>query len=196
MADAPDSKSGGVTPVWVQVPPSVLISTMYPVITAPGSTSARPHQDPAQSASNAPCAFSRSFCPPEVAQHDTCRQGHLLSTTGPPRHFFLSFLRFSIVTNYCTYTLYLLTITKATTNIVKRCENVPQKPRLSPNAGFAIRPTPPILMRWPWLAQSVNQAALKRLHQISAEMLLAEHLNAMYMTDSAFEARICALPVE
>ena len=51
-------------------------------------------------------------------------------------------------------------------------------------------------MRWPWLAQSVNQAALKRLHQISAEMLLAEHLNAMYMTDSAFEARICALPVE
>jgi len=27
-------------------------------------------------------------------------------------------------------------------------------------------------------------------------MLLAEHLNAMYMTDSAFEARICALPVE
>ncbi len=24
MADAPDSKSGGVTPVWVQVPPSVL----------------------------------------------------------------------------------------------------------------------------------------------------------------------------
>ena len=23
MADAPDSKSGGVTPVWVQVPPSV-----------------------------------------------------------------------------------------------------------------------------------------------------------------------------
>ena len=135
--------------MWVQVPPSVLISTMYPVITAPGSTSARPHQDPAQSASNAPCAFSRSFCPPEVAQHDTCRQGHLLSTPGPPRHFFLSFLRFSIVTNYCTYTLYLLTITKATTNIVERCENVPQKPRFSPNAGFAIRPSPPILMRWP-----------------------------------------------
>src|SRR5208337_2925347 len=80
MADAPDSKSGGVTPVWVQVPPSVPISTMYPVITAPGSTSARPHQDPAQSASNAPCAFSRSFCPPEVAQHDACRQGHLPST--------------------------------------------------------------------------------------------------------------------
>ena len=68
---------------------------------------------------------------------------------GPPRHFFLSFLRFSIVTNYCTYTLYLLTITKATTNIVERCENVPQKPRFSPNAGFAIRPSPPILMRWP-----------------------------------------------
>ena len=49
---------------------------------------------------------------------------------GPPRHFFLSFLRFSIVTNYCTYTLYLLTITKATTNIVEICENVPQKARI------------------------------------------------------------------
>src|SRR5271157_2961874 len=150
MADAPDSISGGVTPVWVQVPPSVLISTMYPVITAPGSTSARPHQDPAQSASNAPCAFSRSFCPPEVAQHDTCRQGHLLSTPGPPRHFFLSFLRFSIVTNYCTCRLYLLVMTKATANIVKRCDDVPQKLRFSPNAGFAIRPSSPILMRWPW----------------------------------------------
>src|SRR5271166_5879332 len=74
----------------------------------------------------------------------------LASDAGPPRHFFLSFLRFSIVTNYCTYILYLLTITKATTNIVKRCEDVPQKPRFSPNAGFAIRPSPPILMRWPW----------------------------------------------
>src|SRR5271166_3045227 len=74
----------------------------------------------------------------------------LASDAGPPRHFFLSFLRFSIVTNYCTYILYLLTITKATTNIVKRCDDVPQKPRFSPNAGFAIRPSPPILMRWPW----------------------------------------------
>src|SRR5271157_6162788 len=138
MADAPDSISGGVTPVWVQVPPSVLISTMYPVITAPGSTSARPHQDPAQSASNAPCAFSRSFCPPEVAQHDTCRQGHLLSTPGPPRHFFLSFLRFSIVTNYCTYTLYLLTITKATTNIwkdAKMCRKSPDSLQM-PDSPF------------------------------------------------------------
>src|SRR5271157_1062890 len=74
----------------------------------------------------------------------------LVSPSGPPRHFFLSFQRFSIGINYCTYTLYLLTITKATTNIVERCENVPQKPRFSPNAGFAIRPRPPILMRWPW----------------------------------------------
>ena len=41
-------------------------------------------------------------------------------------------------------------MTKATTNIVKRCDNVPQKLRFSPNTGFAIRPSPPILMRWPW----------------------------------------------
>ena len=26
---------------------------------------------------------------------------------------------------------------------------MPQKPRFSLNAGFAIRPSPPILMRWP-----------------------------------------------
>ena len=70
--------------------------------------------------------------------------------TGPPRHFSLSFLRFSIVTNYCTYILYLLMITKANANIVKRCDDVPQKLRFSPNAGFAIRPSSPILMRWPW----------------------------------------------
>jgi len=69
---------------------------------------------------------------------------------GPPRHFFLSFLRFSIVTNYCTYRLYLFIITKATENIVKRCDDVPQKLRFSPNAGPAIRPSSPILMRWPW----------------------------------------------
>ena len=69
---------------------------------------------------------------------------------GPPRHFFLSFLRFSIVTNYFTYILYLLMTTKATANIVKRCDNVPQKLRFSPNAGSAIRPSSPILMRWPW----------------------------------------------
>ena len=75
--------------------------------------------------------------------------GQQMQDPGPPRHFFLSFLRFSIVTNYCTYTLYLLTITKAATNIVEICENVPQKPRFSLNAGFAIRPSPPILMRWP-----------------------------------------------
>ena len=79
--------------------------------------------------------------------HDQLREA---LRSGPPRHFFLSFLRFSIVTNYCTYTLYLLMITKATTNIVEICENVPQKPRFSLNAGFAIRPSPPILMRWPW----------------------------------------------
>jgi hypothetical protein len=41
-------------------------------------------------------------------------------------------------------------ITKATANIVKRCDNVPQKLRFSPNAGSAIRPSSPILMRWPW----------------------------------------------
>ena len=71
-------------------------------------------------------------------------------TAGPPRHFFLSFLRFSIVTNYCTCRLYLFVMTKATANIVKRCDDVPQKLRFSPNAGFAIRPSSPILMRWPW----------------------------------------------
>ena len=74
---------------------------------------------------------------------------------GPPRHFFLSFLRFSIVTNYCTYILYLLMITKATANIVKRCDDVPQKLRFSPNAGSAIRPSLPILMRWPCLWMDV-----------------------------------------
>ena len=41
-------------------------------------------------------------------------------------------------------------ITKATAHIVKRCDDVPQKLRFSPNAGFAIRPSSPILMRWPW----------------------------------------------
>ena len=82
-----------------------------------------------------------------VVEADTISDA--IDEPGPPRHFFLSFLRFSIVTNYCTYTLYLLTITKATTNIVEICENVPQKPGFSLNAGFAIRPSPPILMRWP-----------------------------------------------
>ena len=33
---------------------------------------------------------------------------------------------------------------------MKRCDNVPQKLRFSPNAGSAIRPSSPILMRWPW----------------------------------------------
>jgi hypothetical protein len=70
--------------------------------------------------------------------------------SGPPRHFFLSFLGFSIVTNYHTYTLYLLSTTKATTNIVKRCEDVPQRFSFPPNVELAIRPGPPILMRWPW----------------------------------------------
>ena len=75
--------------------------------------------------------------------------------SGPPRHFFLSFLRFSIVTNYCIYRLYLLMITKATANIVKRCDDVPQKLRFSPNAGSAIRPSSPILMRWPWVGRTL-----------------------------------------
>ena len=70
-------------------------------------------------------------------------------TSGPPRHFFLSFLGFSIVTNYRTYTLYLLSTTKATTNLVKRFEDVPQRFSFPPNAELAIRPSPPILMRWP-----------------------------------------------
>ena len=72
------------------------------------------------------------------------------AVAGPPRHFFLSFLGFSIVTNYRTYTLYLLSTTKATTNLVKRCEDVPQRFSFPPNAELAIRPSPPILMRWPW----------------------------------------------
>src|SRR5271166_4489776 len=73
-------------------------------------------------------------------------------TTSPGRataSLFPSFLRFSIVTNYCTCRLYLLVMTKATANIVKRCDDVPQKLRFSPNAGFAICPSSPILMRWP-----------------------------------------------
>src|SRR5271157_6165962 len=78
----------------------------------------------------------------EIADYEVRR-------AGPPRHFFLSFLRFSIVTNYCTCRLYLLIMTKATANIVKRCDDVPQKLRFSPNAGFAICPSSPILMRWP-----------------------------------------------
>ena len=74
----------------------------------------------------------------------------MVRTPGPPRHFFLSFLGFSIVTNYRTYTLYLLSTTKATTTLVKRCEDVPQRFSFPPNAELAIRPSPPILMRWPW----------------------------------------------
>ena len=77
---------------------------------------------------------------------------------GPPRHFFLSFLGFSIVTNYRTYTLYLLLTTKATTNLVKRCDNVPQRFSFPPNAELAIRPSPPILMRWPWATTQVYPA--------------------------------------
>src|SRR5208282_5105598 len=73
------------------------------------------------------------------------------SQPGPPRLFSLSFLGFSIITKYCTYRLYLLTMTKATTNLVKTREDVPQKLRFFPNAGFAIRSNPPILMRWPWV---------------------------------------------
>ena len=83
----------------------------------------------------------------EIADYEVRR-------AGLPRHFFLSFLRFSIVTNYCTCRLYLLMMTKATANIVKRCDDVPQKLRFSPNAGFAIRPSSPILMRWPWCVGS------------------------------------------
>src|SRR5271166_5433503 len=86
----------------------------------------------------------------EIADYEVRR-------AGLPRHFFLSFLRFSIVTNYCTCRLYLLMMTKATANIVKRCDDVPQKLRFSPNAGFAIRPSLPILMRWPWTVQEVNE---------------------------------------
>ena len=70
-------------------------------------------------------------------------------TPGPPRLFSLSFLGFSIITKYFIYILYLLAMTKATTNLVKTREDVPQKLRFFPNAGFAIRSNPPILMRWP-----------------------------------------------
>ena len=72
-----------------------------------------------------------------------------IQRAGPPRHFLLSFLGFSIVTNYRTYTLYLLSMTKATINRVKRCEYMPQRFSFPPNAELAIRPSPPILMRWP-----------------------------------------------
>ena len=89
-------------------------------------------------------------CPEDATRPIVSSRWRLESHTGPPRHFFLSFLRFSIVTNYCTCRLYLLVITKATANIVKRCDDVPQKLRFSPNAGSAIRPSSPILMRWPW----------------------------------------------
>ncbi len=78
------------------------------------------------------------------------------TTSGPPRHFFLSFLGFSIVTNYRTYTLYLLSTTKATTKRVKRCEDMPQRFSFPPNAELAIRPSPPILMRWPWVRPGVK----------------------------------------
>src|SRR5208282_4455631 len=76
---------------------------------------------------------------------------HGATPPGPPRLFSLSFLGFSISTKYCTYRVYLLTMTKATTNLVKTREDVPQKLRFFPNAGFAIRSNPPILMRWPCL---------------------------------------------
>jgi hypothetical protein len=47
-------------------------------------------------------------------------------------------------------------MTKATTNLVKTREDVPQKLRFFPNAGFAIRSNPPILMRWPWITRLFN----------------------------------------
>jgi hypothetical protein len=46
-------------------------------------------------------------------------------------------------------------MSKATTNLVKTREDVPQKLRFFPNAGFAIRSNPPILMRWPWVGLPV-----------------------------------------
>ena len=91
---------------------------------------------------------------------------------GPPRHFFLSFLRFSIVTNYCTCRLYLLVMTKATANIVKRCDDVPQKLRFSPNGGFAIRPSSPILMRWPWVATDVCSGWAEAVPLVAREQFL------------------------
>ena len=34
---------------------------------------------------------------------------------------------------------------------MQRCEHVPQRFSFPPNAELAIRPSPPILMRWPWI---------------------------------------------
>ena len=87
---------------------------------------------------------------PSVARGRERRGARKVPGPGPPRHFLLSFLGFSIVTNYRTYTLYLLSTTKATTNLVQRCEDVPKRFSFPLNSELAIRPSPPILMRWPW----------------------------------------------
>src|SRR5208283_4314924 len=94
--------------------------------------------------------FGMNSIPHSAFVQDRNNPARAGGTPGPPRLFSLSFLGFSIITKYCTYRLYLLTMTKATTNLVKTREDVPQKLRFFPNAGFAIRSNPPILMRWPW----------------------------------------------
>ena len=41
---------------------------------------------------------------------------------------------------------------------MQRCEHVPKRFSFPPNAELAIRPSPPILMRWPWPVER-NRAA-------------------------------------
>src|SRR5271166_6801612 len=64
-------------------------------------------------------------------------------------------------------------MTKATANIVKRCDDVPQKLRFSPNAGFAIRPSSPILMRWPCFTPA-------RRRHLGTGLLLARCTQTIY----------------
>jgi hypothetical protein len=42
-----------------------------------------------------------------------------------------------------------------------------------------------------WVYQSINQTISSRLKEIASEMTLAEALNAVYLTESEFEATLC-----
>ena len=47
-----------------------------------------------------------------------------------------------------------------------------------------------------WVYQSVNRTIIDRINCISREMIIANHLNASYLTESEFEARLCGLSYE
>ena len=162
----PTVDQASARPIWVRREPTIAPSAITSLKGRSSPRSSEYRQDtwpvltppPPSDFTNAPgsrafpsaCASHKSWGITQSFGHRPGPWGRSGQSPGPPRHFFLSFLGFSIVTNYRTYTLYLLPTTKATTNIVKRCEDVPQRFSFPPNAELAIRPSPPILMRWPW----------------------------------------------